>query len=130
MSPCTKRLQRSTRSLAPFSGLNAKPCAWASGVKTALPTPSDAAAATPAEPSRNLRRLNCFMAVSFRDDPGSRGNFCSGCKACAGGGVEQVGALQVGHDPDRAAGREPMALAEHHEDVCVARAALRPHDGA
>ena len=31
MSPCTKRLQRSTRSLAPFSGLKVDVCACASG---------------------------------------------------------------------------------------------------
>ncbi len=46
MSPCTKRLQRSTRSLAPFSGLKVIDCACANGAKIALPVPMVAAAAT------------------------------------------------------------------------------------
>ena len=65
MSPCTKRLQRSTRSVAPFSGLKVIDCACAALGKTAVPVPSVAAAATPAEPSRNWRRLNPVIVVSF-----------------------------------------------------------------
>ena len=57
MSPCTKRLQRSTRSLAPFSGLRVSVCACADGDSTAVPVPTVATAAAPAEVSRNLRRL-------------------------------------------------------------------------
>src|SRR4029079_4521803 len=55
----------STRSLAPFSGLNASACAFASGVKIAVPTPSEAAAARPAELFRILRRLKSLIHVSL-----------------------------------------------------------------
>jgi hypothetical protein len=58
MSPWTNRLQRRTRSFASFSGLIASACAAADGDHSTLPVPSPATAAAPAEPSRNLRRLN------------------------------------------------------------------------
>src|SRR5689334_21672855 len=57
MSPWTNRLQRRTRSLASFSGYSASVCAAADDDHSALPVPRPAAAAAPAELSRNLRRL-------------------------------------------------------------------------
>ena len=63
MSPCTNRLQRSTRSLAPFSGLNAIVCAEPIDGKSAAPVPSVAAVATPAELSRKRRRLMCCSVI-------------------------------------------------------------------
>src|SRR5487761_2162366 len=119
MSPCTNRLQRSTRSLAPFSGLNASVCACTAGANTAALVPSVAAAAPPAEPSRNLRRLNEFI-VCLLDQSGvnGRGKSAIGCSASgrqtpAGAGIEQVGALRVGQQVHGAAGGEVVALAEH-----------------
>src|SRR5687768_9449537 len=125
MSPCTKRLQRSTRSLAPFSGLSARVWAWTAGANTAPPAPTLAAAATPAELSRNLRRLNSVMGSLLRwTFAGSRGKEIgsvpaarSGRQALAAAGVEQVRARQVGREVDRAARREVVALAEHGRDV-------------
>src|SRR5216110_1844895 len=127
MSPCTKRLQRSTRSLAPFSGLKVSPCACVSGVKSAVPVPSVAAAATPAEPSRNLRRLNVVMVSPCCLDGLGQG---SGGEPRAAGGVEQVGALQVGNQVDGAARRERMALAKDDEHIRFAAPARHQRVGA
>jgi hypothetical protein len=64
MSPCTKRLQRSTRSLAPFSGFSDSVCACTAGAKIAL-APSATPAAAPALVLTNLRRSNLVIVVSF-----------------------------------------------------------------
>src|SRR5438105_11091528 len=114
MSPCTKRLQRSTRSLAPLSGLKVSPCALASGVKSAVPAPSVAAAATPAEPSRKVRRLNFVMVSPCGSGRARTG---SGREPRAAARIEQVGVLQVGNEVDGAARRESMALSEDHEYI-------------
>jgi len=59
-SPCTKRFHRSTRSLAPFSGLRFQVCcAAASGINK--PEPSAAPAATPAVAFKNSRRWYLLM---------------------------------------------------------------------
>src|SRR5690242_6563149 len=58
-SPCTKRFQRSTRSLAPFSGLHAV-CALATSG-----TPPAAPAAMPAETFRKSLRFMLLMVPSF-----------------------------------------------------------------
>ncbi len=65
MSPCTKRLQRSTRSLASFSGFRFSVCACSSGANSVALPATVVVAAMPADPSRNLRRLNSVMRVSF-----------------------------------------------------------------
>src|SRR5258708_36214843 len=72
-SPCTKRFQRSTRSLAPFSGVHFA-CAKASVVHSALPAPSDPAAAAPAVVFRKSRLENLLMVAPplMGTDPGSR----------------------------------------------------------
>src|SRR5438105_2962652 len=137
MSPCTKRLQRSTRSFAPFSGLNAMVCACADVANSALPAPI--AAATPAEPSRNLRRLNslivCLLdAVVCRpveEIVVRRRAHSSGGEALPGSCVEQVRALDVGLQVDRRAGGEVMALAEHggQLDAVVPAGDERVHAG-
>src|SRR5258708_7050170 len=57
MSPCTNRLQRSTRSLAPFSGTIVYCCATASVGSNTEPVPSAVPAATPAVALRKSRRL-------------------------------------------------------------------------
>ncbi len=59
-SPWTKRFQRSTRSFAPFSGVQALPCASASSG-----TPPAAPAARPAEIFRKSRRLMLLIAPPF-----------------------------------------------------------------
>ena len=62
MSPCTKRLQRKTRNLAPFSGLKLIFWAWAAGAKLKAPAPNvEEAAATVAVLPRKFRRLNLLM---------------------------------------------------------------------
>src|SRR5437763_9271894 len=62
-SPWTKRFQRSTRSVAPFSGVHlAAPCANASPDNMALPAPSDPAAAAPAVVFRKSRLVNFDIA--------------------------------------------------------------------
>ena len=58
-SPWTKRFQRSTRSVAPFSGAHFA-CAHAS----VAPTPSAPAAAAPAVVFRNSRLVNFDIAFS------------------------------------------------------------------
>src|SRR6516225_6349645 len=115
MSPCTKRLQRSTRSFAPFSGLNAGACACTAPVKRAVPVPIVAAAATPALPSRNFRRLSSLIDVSWSG--GEKGNAVLGREPPAGAGVEQVRAARIGLQVDDGAGLEVVALAEHDRDL-------------
>ncbi len=63
-SPCTKRFQRSTRSVAPFSGFTFQVCAIASGVHSAEPAPSTPPAATPAVAFRKSRRLVSLIIAS------------------------------------------------------------------
>src|SRR5258705_8633854 len=60
-SPCTKRFQRNTRSLAPFSGTHLACCASADSDHTALPAPSVPAAAAPAVVFRKSRLVNLDM---------------------------------------------------------------------
>src|SRR4249919_3640438 len=66
MSPWTKRLQRSTRSFAPFSGVLLH-CAFASLIQ--MNGPTAALAATAADDCRNFRRLNVLMLHSSDDGP-------------------------------------------------------------
>src|ERR1035441_7821147 len=123
MSPWTKRLQRRTRSLAPFSGLRLIACACASGEKSAVPAPSIVTVAAPAELSRKRRRLKGWSVMSCLLGCGSGCDRISGGEALAAAGIEEVGALQVGLQMDRAAGRELVALAEDGSDVGRAVAA-------
>src|SRR4051812_14825588 len=58
-SPCTKRFQRSTRSVAPFSGAH---FAWAQA--SVAPTPSAPAAPAAAVDFRNSRLVNFDIAFS------------------------------------------------------------------
>src|SRR5437764_9293912 len=122
MSPWTNRLQRSTRSVAPFSGLNVRFWACASGVHSAVPVPSVAAATAPADPSRNLRRLTSVIGVSFSNGDGvqeKRTLVCGlGGQASTGARIEEVGALDVGLQMNEAAGGEVVALAEHDREIC------------
>src|SRR6185369_12592729 len=62
-SPCTKRFQRSRRSLAPFSGVHFA-CANASGVQRAVPAPRVPAVAAPAVVFRKSLLLNFDMFAS------------------------------------------------------------------
>src|SRR5438094_7136744 len=62
MSPWTKRLQRSTRNFAPFSGVLLH---CASAFLTQMNGPTAAPAVTAAVDCRNLRRLNSLIASSF-----------------------------------------------------------------
>src|SRR5438552_2039679 len=85
MSPCTKRLHRSTRSFAPFSGALFH-CALAS--LTQISGPIAAPAARPADVCRNLRRLDSLTFLSsllWCDYERS-----SGAKRHSAGGVEQM----------------------------------------
>src|SRR5205085_5947886 len=69
-SPWTKRFQRSTRSVAPFSGVHL-PCARASVLHEAAPRPSEPAAAAPAVVFRKSRLENFDIDVppSYGDRP-------------------------------------------------------------
>ncbi len=66
-SPCTKRFQRRTRSLAPFSGfrVHALACAAALAGSRSPPLPTAAPAATPAVAFRKSRRLMSLMLSSL-----------------------------------------------------------------
>jgi hypothetical protein len=79
-SPCTKRFQRSTRSLAPFSGSHSAAWPNASCDNSALPAPSEPAAAAPAVVFRKSRLLNFDMAFSsllgFQRLPDCASNRC------------------------------------------------------
>ena len=65
-SPCTKRFQRSTRSFAPFSGVD---LVWSApslpASHSAEPAPSALPAATPAVAFRKSRRLVSLMHSSL-----------------------------------------------------------------
>ena len=60
-SPWTKRFHRSTRSFAPFSGVQ-RACADASCENRVPPTPIEPAAAAPAVPFKNSRLVNFDMS--------------------------------------------------------------------
>src|SRR5664279_6013413 len=126
MSPCTNRLQRSTRSVAPFSGLSASVCADPMEGKSAAPVPSVATVATPAEPSRKRRRLICLSVIvmsplevclemKLRGEP----------RAVAG--IEEMRMLRVGNEVDGAARREIVTLAKDRRNV--GRAMPAGHEG-
>src|SRR5215470_6168719 len=63
MSPCTKRLQRSTRSLAPFSGVLFH---WACASFTQISGPTTAPAATVEPVLMNLRRFTFAIVCLLR----------------------------------------------------------------
>src|SRR5258706_9580080 len=99
MSPWTKRLQRSTRSFAPFSGWLFH-CAYASFIPI---IGKAAAAATPAPAfSKSLRLL--LMAPPL-------------CKSSAARRIEKIGQLRL--ETHRRAGLKSVALAHHRGDVHV-----------
>src|SRR5947209_14574620 len=138
MSPWTKRLQRSTRRVAPFSGLSASVCARARGANTAAPVPTPATAAALAEPSRNLRR---FKGVSFISGVSCRSRVviwrgarrrraALGRETRAAAGVEQMRTRELGHEVDRAAGREVVTLAKDRGHLGAAVAAGDQRVGA
>src|SRR5450755_1916411 len=124
LSPCTKRLQRRTRKVAPFSGLRASDCARASGANRAVPVPMPATAAALAEPSRNLRRLKgvSFIGRSpvFGCVSSSKESQALGGEALAAASVEEMRTLEVGHQVNGAAGREVVALAKDRSDLGAA----------
>src|SRR5262245_49138152 len=125
MSPCTKRLQRSTRSRAPFSGLNVSACACTAGAKIAL-APKATPAAAPALVLTNLRRSNLVVIVCLLLSVGNG----SGHQAPATAGVEQVRVREIGLQMDRAARRELVALAKHHRELGAVVAARDEGVGA
>src|SRR5262245_21501067 len=98
MSPCTKRLQRSTRSRAPFSGWLFH-WAWASFTQT-IGRP--AAAATPAPAfSKSLRLLLMTPPLLSKSSAARR--------------IEKVS--QLGAQADRLARMEIVPLAHHGGDI-------------
>src|SRR4249920_209633 len=116
MSPCTKRLQRSTRSFAPFSGWLFH---WACASFTQI-IGNVAAAATPAPAlSKSLRLL--LMTPPL-------------CKSSAARRIEKIG--QLGLEAHRFAGTERVPLAHHRrdigpgelaEDLCIGPGRLHHH---
>src|SRR5882762_2492801 len=97
MSPWTKRLQRSTRSLAPFSGWLFH---WACASLIQI-IGNAAAAATPAPAfSKSLRLLLMFSSL---------------CKSSAARRIEKIGQLWL--EAHRRAGLKGVALAHHRRDV-------------
>src|SRR6516164_2277259 len=125
MSPWTKRLQRSTRSVAPFSGLKVPAaCACTAGAQSAPAPPSPATAAAPADPSRNLRRLKEDSLITVSCLSRGVGKIVrSGGEPLAARGVEEVRACEVGHQADRAARSEVVPLAKDGGHVGAAVAA-------
>src|SRR5205809_3469578 len=106
-SPWTKRFQRSTRSLAPFSGTHLA-CANASCDNIALPAPSVPAAAAPAVVFRKSRLENFSIFLSslvLRSQGLSRLR------------IEQVRAFMVWHEADRLARPEIVALAKNRREL-------------
>src|SRR3954453_4448635 len=108
-SPCTKRFQRSTRSLAPFSGWLVH-CAWALAGHS---SGSDTAAAPAEAFFRNLRR-SVMLFVSWVCDCERRD---SAGQAHTAGGIEQVRARRVGAQADDFARPERMPVAEHAREL-------------
>src|SRR6185436_17459477 len=104
MSPCTKRLQRSTRSLAPFSGALFH-CAWASFTQT---IGAAAPAATPAVVFRNSLRFILLMPSSCR-----RSNVLG--EPCSARGIEKERQLRC--KADALARVELVALAHDGGDI-------------
>src|SRR4051812_40425865 len=96
MSPCTKRLQRSTRSFAPFSGVLFH-CAWASFTQI-IGNVAAAATLAPAL-SKSLRLLLIPPPL---------------CKSSAARRIEKIG--QLGLEVHRLAGAKRMTLAHDCRD--------------
>src|SRR5690606_39094037 len=125
MSPCTKRLQRSTRSFASFSGSLFQVCALALGIQS-IGALTDAPAATPVVVFRKSRRWvmvsppSCgwFVGCDLRAHP------LESLAACC---VEHVNRLGYRLEMDLRPGVEIVALAEHGAQF--AGGALREHLG-
>src|SRR5690348_11351849 len=131
MSPCTKRLHRSTRSFAPFSGVLLHACAFASF--TQISGPAAAPAARPAEVFRNLRRLNSLTAsLLLRDDPTMLWRFActSRGEARSARRVEQMRARNVRHEADVVAGPAVDAIAHERGHLLPVEAAEQLRVGA
>src|SRR5678815_3543629 len=98
MSPCTKRLQRSTRSFAPFSGAPVHCCACAPFVQ--ISGPAAAPAARPADVFRNLRRLISLTAFSSFENANNDLSMLLGDEPHPARRVEQMCARQIRHQAD------------------------------
>src|SRR5262245_15877953 len=130
MSPWTKRLQRNTRSFAPFSGVLLH-CAFASLIQ--MNGPAAAPAATAAADFRNLRRLNVLMLsppsmMGFRRLPCPFG--FSGDEALAARRVEHVRPRKVGRKMDPIAGMAIGAILDRRRHDLAVEAAVELRVGA
>src|SRR5579864_2730457 len=121
MSPCTKRLQRRTRSAAPFSGVLFHCCALASLIQIIGPTA--APAANPADVFKNLRRLISLTTLSSRRvirktrcrAQGLGNASCGEPRAACR--VEQMRARKIGDEPDAIARAAIHAIADERCDL-------------
>ena len=133
MSPCTKRLQRSTRSFAPFSGVLFHCCALAS-----LTPDHRAHRRARGEPGRCLQKfaaLELTHALSSLMDAEHvevhRWLVAASCsEPRAGRRVEQVRARKIGHEADAIAGAAIDAIADERRDLLPVEAAEELRIGA
>src|SRR5262245_50222163 len=130
MSPWTKRLQRSTRSFAPFSGVLLH-CALASLIQ--MKGPTAALAATAADDCRNFRRLNVLMLRSSDDGPSivpSCPLNLSGSEPLSARRVEHMRPRGIGREMDAVARTAVRAIADGRRHVAAVEAAIELRVGA